>query len=1077
MRNAAMTGQGDGLTLSDIQRQAVEAPKGKWAFLGGPGAGKTLVIGQRAIRLVAEGIAPADRVLVLAPAGRAARALRVQIQTGLRGAAGPRATSFYGLALAIVESHYRALGYARSPRILSTNEHRHLLRQLLRQEDPARWDLTGRSISSALENLVYNVVMGVAQNLLSMEEALARMESWGQWQLAELSPFHGRYRERLRRDGVIDIGEALVDAARLLATQPAVAEEFRQTYRYILVDELEEANHVEFQILTHLTDAGTDLLVAGDPAQAINSYRSGTAAHLLSCQESLGTRILASNENFRSGPRVAAFSGVVRPKIALPDDSTAAHRAELSLQNDARGRGESYVVLRPFAYPSDEARWVAEEVQSQIEAGVPPTRIAILVRTQSVPMVRLIVSELSRRGVIVRTPSSRMLLGDPLVRATFDLLRCLSVSFLKSGILSEKTAAVSETAAVYGGGPTAPSPQSGTDLRNDAPNGPDEDSRFLWRLLDSPLVGLPPFGLRELKRALSHSKAIVLSSLTPETLQTLPLSPEVSATLTAFLERLSALQSKLDHDAATLLWEIWRLFPAFRDDALAGGTSALAYRALLEEISSLPVDGRRVKPVELLRYLEDGYFERIPAPSPRGGGVLVGTVHQSKGQHWEVVFLPGLTEGSFPLQASSQDIGALLSRDVDGELAAGPGSADMNVLLRRLRAAEEQRVFHVAVSRARRGLYLSYSRRGADGGSAELPSRFLDPVPMCSAVEVVSEAGEDRRPLNVEGAVAHYRRLLASADPLQQCQSAYALHHLRQSWTQAVRPEEWWENVDRTEGAAPPFPDGRLYLSATRLSSYRNCPLSYQFGQHWGLSDPDGPALTMGSLLHKVLEEYHRPGTSHPQTRETLQELLEKHLDPGAFPYKPIARQARKKISQWLDDYYRHFGQATSALAVEKSFSFALGPHSIRGYIDRIDRLNTGDLELIDYKTSSAMSKAEAEQDLQLALYDLAFYEDTELRSLGRPSRVSYLYLKNIGVKADGKRSYQPTDDTRTRLRSRVQVYAGAIVNELFPPRRSLAEALPGLDAFELERARKGSCMFCGFGWVCSEEGGGEGAG
>lgn len=1028
------------ITLSQIQRQVVESAPGKLAFLGGPGAGKSLVVGRRAIRLITDKVAVADHVLVLAPARRAVSALQNHIQYGLRGRRGPWATSFYGLARAIVEEHYRELGYGRPPQILRTAQHRHLLRDLLRKDDPAHWPYSRGSHGRAHEKLAYDVVMGAAQNLLSVEELFARAERWENPELAELAGFYTRGRDHLRRGGLIDMGEVLAGAARLLAEQPAVAESYRLAYRHILVDELEEANHAEFHILAHLVDAQTDLLVVGDPSQAINSYRSGTASHFLACEERLGARILASSENFRSGPRVAAFTLTVRSEFAHP---VLCGESASTATTSGGGEEEGYVVLRPFAYPSDEARWVAEEVQSHLRAGVPARQIVILVRRPSAPIVRLIVGELARRGVQAQVQSSRMLIQQPLIRATLDLLRFLS--------------------------------------------NVHDDQSFL-RLLDSPLAGLPPFGLCELQRAflnlesnsdlnsLSLWERVVATGDSPwrgvradAAAASHPhLSLEVIAALTSLVERISALQSRIDGDAATLLWEIWRLFPAFHEDALTGGPGSTAYRALLREVSTLD-EGHQIKLPELLERLEGGYFEDMRAPLSCGSGVVIATVHQAKGQQWEIVFLPGLIEGGFPLQASSLDFGPLLVRDLDGEMSAGLSAENLNVVLRSLRMAEEERIFHVAVSRARRGLYLSHSRRSADGKSAERPSRFLDQVLACSAVEVVPVSEVGSLPPDVDGAVAYYRRLLRSSDLLERSQSVYALYSLRHQRPDAVCPEEWWENVSPTDGAAPPFPDGRLYLSATRLSSYRNCPLAYQFGHHWSLSEPDGPALTIGSLLHKVLEEYHRPGASHPRTRETLEVLLERHFEAKAFAYKPIARQARKKIAQWLDDYYRHFGQTTSAVAVEQEFLFSLGPHTIRGYIDRIDRLSSGDLELIDYKTGSAMSKNEAKEDLQLALYDLAFYHNDALRALGRPGRASYLYLKEMGVKADGKRSYDPDDDTRTRLRSRVGLYADGIVKELFVPRRSLPQVLPDLDAAEVERARKGSCMFCGFEWICGE--------
>ncbi|MCL4466062.1 MAG: PD-(D/E)XK nuclease family protein, partial [Chloroflexi bacterium] len=434
---------------------------------------------------------------------------------------------------------------------------------------------------------------------------------------------------------------------------------------------------------------------------------------------------------------------------------------------------------------------------------------------------------------------------------------------------------------------------------------------------------------------------------------------------------------------------------------------------------------------QLRERLERGDFDDL-CPSAAGAtGVTLTTVHRAKGCEWPVVFLPGLTEGAVPLRRSAMDLVApLLLRD----LSVPANGADLAAEVAARHLDEERRIFYVAASRARATLYLSYSRIDADGTSALLPSRLLDAVRACPVVEMESE-GEEELPLHPLGALAHYRSLLRHPDPLLRAQALYAVDRLRQAYPEAVRPAEWWENIAETAGAAPPFPDGRLYLSASRLGAYRECPLAYQFAQHWRLREPSGPAATVGSLLHSVLEEYHRPGNALARGRETLQLLLEERFQESEFPYRPVAKQAKRNLEKLLDAYYGRYGSDGPVLAVERRFSFAFGPHVVNGFIDRVDKLPTGELEIVDYKSGTAMKYDDATADLQLALYDLAFYEDSELGALGRPAKVSYLYPKAIGktAKADGKRSYQPTDQTRAYLKERVEYYARAMLAERFP--------------------------------------------
>ncbi|MBI4317147.1 MAG: ATP-dependent helicase [Chloroflexi bacterium] len=1023
--------------LTAVQRQVVEAPAARRVFIGGPGAGKSLVVGERAVWLLASGVARPEHVLLLAPSRRAANALAEHVRRRLGSGLLPIATTFHGLAAGILRRHYRELGYQRRPEILDTASHFHLLRQMLAAEDPSRWPHYGASLDTlALRNTAHDLIIGAAENGLSVEELYRRTERAHRPDFAELIEFYARYRRRQRETGEIDFGALLVAVGRLLSDNPAVATTWRQAHRHILVDEFEAASHAQAGILCHLVGEGTDLLIAGDPDQAIDGYRGGSAAHLLACPERLDAGVVASSENLRSAGKLGALVEVVRkamhtdwgeqPFAPTIDWSATQGYVEASCQEEHPGREgvagtlhttstqqpsfhSGRVVLRSFATPAEEARWLAAEVESLVRARLAPRQIAVLLRTLSAaqPVIR----ELALRGIDHDAPE-RGVRGDTLVRAALGLLRYLTEGDVKS----------------------------------------------LSQLLSSPLSGLPPFGLWQLRRAAARAALDPTSLLAQEVdLDALALDADVRAAIAALRARLATLRAEADRGASRLLWEVWRLFPALHADALGDGAGSRAIAVLLAAVLQLEERRGSLDLRELLGLWDDGYFDHL-SDSASSPGVAIATVQQAKGQQWEVVFLPGLVEGDFPLQASPTDVvGTLLAQDLLASSDAG-------------RVAEEARAFYVAMSRACARLYLSYSRRRADGSTAGLRSRFVTMASGCPGVDVMPE-DDASLPTDIGGAVLRYRRMLASPDRLAQTQAVYALHKMRQLWPEAVRPEDWWSNIRETEGAAPAFPEGRLRLSATQLGSYRECPLAYQFGHYWRLAGPKGPPLVIGGVVHQVLQEYHRPASPLPRTRAALEELLERYLAPANFRYRPIARQARRSIEEMLDAYFGRYGESGPAVDVEKGFRFACGPHAITGYIDRIDRLPSGEVEILDYKTgASPMAKAEAEADLQLAMYDLAFYGDRDLQELGRPAKVSYLYLKSIGPRADGKRSYAPTAAGRAALEAKVAYYADGIMAERFPSRFAIAQAFADLDPVELDAIlRKDPCRLCAFGWLCPE--------
>ena len=1013
-------GKRPALMLTRLQRELAGAPRDRVVFLGGPGSGKTTVLAERAAWLITSGTARPEEVLILAPSRRAATAVQRQARRNLGGRPGPEALSFHGLALTLLRRHYAALGYTRPPNLLGSADLKHVLHELLHAEDPTTWGQYGPALhSQVMRTLAGDTVVGAAENGLDERELRRRGEGIAAGTpLRQLAGFYGRYRAHLRGRGLLDFGTLLALAGELLRDHPEIAAQYRAAYRSLLVDEFEQANHAQAELLFALAGPGADLLLAGDPGQGINSYQGGSPSYLLTCAAQLGARVVKSDEDYRAAPRLGEARRGLCPPPWEAAANTAVEQDDEAVAGEASERGAA--VLRPFTYAVDEARWVAVEVASLVHAGTPPEQVAIVCRSLGSPLVGLVQAELSRRGLPFVVPGAQGVLNEPLLRATVDLLRYLS--------------------------------------------GGEERDEPLLRLLDSPLAELPPFGLAELRRAAALAR-LTLPELLAGGGAPAGLSAEVAESVSALRARLESLAGRTEGNMAALLWELWRLFPAFAADGRGQGKASRAYAVLLEEVARLEEGRRSLSLRDLLERLERGDFDGLAAPEARETGVTITTVHAAKGREWDVVFLPALCEGAFPLRRSPLDIVApLLLRD----LPVGDEDLDAAAVVTARHIAEERRIFRVAVTRARRQLYLSFSRYDADGTTAQLPSRFLDAVAECPAIEVVPGEWREELPLHPAGAVAHYRAKLRAEDPLPRAQAVYALHRLREARPETVRPEVWWQNVAETAGGAPAFPGGQLYLSASRLGSYRECPLAYQYAYHWRLYEPVGAPATIGSILHATLEAYHRPGTLLARSRETLGLLLDQQFRESDFPYRPIASQARRTLEKMLDLYYGRYGLDGAALAVEQPFRFAFGPHVISGYIDRVDRLPAGDLELIDYKSGSAMTKADAEGDLQLALYDLACHEDESARVLGQPSKVSYLYVKEIKPRADGKRSYAPTQASREYLQRRVSYYAAAILAERFPSHFELAQAFADLEESELDRLlRNYPCRYCGWKWLC----------
>jgi DNA helicase-2/ATP-dependent DNA helicase PcrA len=205
----------------------------------------------------------------------------------------------------------------------------------------------------------------------------------------------------------------------------------------------------------------------------------------------------------------------------------------------------------------------------------------------------------------------------------------------------------------------------------------------------------------------------------------------------------------------------------------------------------------------------------------------------------------------------------------------------------------------------------------------------------------------------------------------------------------------------RDEPSLEPFLPRRgdgVVLSATDIDTYRTCPLKYKFARVFRI--PQEPTLhqRFGILVHQVLERFHgREGGNLPE----LLGLLEAGWRRGGFGDSEEERQLRGKAAAALTRYLERF-QVEDAQPVwfERQFTFKLGPHLLRGRVDRVDRLPDGEYELIDYKTGRPKTAAQLTEDVQLSLYAVGARESWRLEA----SRQAYYYLlddQKVEVPAD----------------------------------------------------------------------------
>jgi DNA helicase-2/ATP-dependent DNA helicase PcrA len=237
----------------------------------------------------------------------------------------------------------------------------------------------------------------------------------------------------------------------------------------------------------------------------------------------------------------------------------------------------------------------------------------------------------------------------------------------------------------------------------------------------------------------------------------------------------------------------------------------------------------------------------------------------------------------------------------------------------------------------------------------------------------------------------------------------------------------------RDEPSLEPFLAKRgdgVVLSASDIDTYRTCPLKYKFARVFRI--PQQPTIhqRFGILLHQVLERFHA-GSGSSGTLAELLGLLDAGWRRGGFADSEEERQLRGKAATALTRYHVRFqAEEAEPMWFERPFTFKVGPHLLRGRVDRVDRLPGGEYELIDYKTGRPKTAAQLADDVQLSLYAVGAREAWRLEA----SQQAYYYL------LDDQKVAVPCDDgDREWILEVASEVAAGILSQGFEPTPSFA--------------------------------------
>jgi DNA helicase-2/ATP-dependent DNA helicase PcrA len=350
--------------LNPEQREAVEATEGPLLVLAGAGTGKTRVLTTRFAHILLTNRAWPGQVLAVTFTNKAAREMRERVSAMLgRPAEGLWLGTFHALCARMLRRHAELVGLTPNFNILDVDDQLRLLKQVMEAEgvDARRWQPP--------------VLMALIQRWKDRGLPPARLTPADQSDFAagRAHTLYGAYQERLRGFNTVDFGDLLLHMTEILRTHPDVLAQYHRAFHYILVDEYQDTNLVQYLWLRLLAQLRRNICCVGDDDQSIYSWRGAEVENILRFEQDFpGARIVRLERNYRStAPILAAASALIAHNEGRLGKTL--HVAG----NDAGGEKVKVIGL----WDSDEeARMVGDRMEALHRDGEALGEMAVLVR-------------------------------------------------------------------------------------------------------------------------------------------------------------------------------------------------------------------------------------------------------------------------------------------------------------------------------------------------------------------------------------------------------------------------------------------------------------------------------------------------------------------------------------------------------------------------------------------------------------------------------------------------------------------------------------------------------------------------
>lgn len=955
---------------------------------GAPATGKTSAIRMAFKSLISRGLSP-DQIQVISATRIAANRLRDELALDLQTAtSGPLAKTITSLAFSLLAHQASAAGKP-APELISGSEQDFILSELIEGELdliesreslwPAAFTkqvvgLTGFRVelrdllTSCLEHAIDPEqlrTMGAQQNRPEWAAAAVVLESY--LQKLQQSEHSTRF----------DASSLLVAATSYLQELNDWPSDFAGV-SVVFVDDAQELTPASESFLRVLVSRGAGLVLIGDPDASTLGFRAANpqimsqlASAVASDRGTQVTRIFL--ESVARRPKMLAEAMARSLKLVGASLAGPQRKALASVIEGV----ESGLTTNTFVQPHDEMAWLARQLRAKhLDDGLPFSEMAVVARS-SQQLIHL----------------ERALAANSLPVRIFGAQSAFAQEFASGAILR-----LIET--LYRSEPLE------IDTAVD--------------LLTSPFCGVDQLALRRLRRGLRRQELEAGGHSTSDQLicglfeaqgSAVTINTAEARTVSRFLKwyfEAKEMAASGEASIEDLLWKVWsesKLESAWSVIAEGEGEVALQAHRNLDTMVALFASANRFAErnpgADALIFVRQQLQLQLPEDTLANNDLDISkvTLHTPSSlisQRYELVAMPGLIEGVWPnLRPRSSLLGARQLDAIAGGRDYEPSSGS--------ELPDELRLFYKALGAAKTDVILT-----ATYGEDTQISQFFS----IATQQIPKPTTEIESPLNLRSLAAQLRRQLAQNPKGAGAKSAaLGLARLAEAGVAGAHPSSWYglRELSTTEPLVDLAAGEEVGIRPSQLEAFLACPLHWFLANHGG--NESNFSANLGTLVHQALEI----GTE--ADFESLWGLVESKWHTLAFESEWQDRAGRRRgkalvasMLQYLNAFEAAGGEV---IGREVNFDFKIGQAEVRGQIDRIEKLGN-EVTIVDLKTGKkSFTAEEAQNHVQLGLYQLAFTEGALSDLEGLPEDATLAGAKLLLVS-----SQKPTTREQTSLQT-----------------------------------------------------------